>query len=301
MDRVQAEDVLPRRLLVVAILCAVAWLGVSPGYAADANAGAVGQIEPAGGVVAVSGPPGAVVRTVRVRQGDAVKAGDLLMVLDGGTQAGERDLAAIELQAARKLAASQVAAESLAVKLAEERLKEASRELASYQTLGPQSTSANELARLQAMQDQAQVAFDAEKAKQQVVNQEADRNVQAAAKKFDLAKAALEIHAPSDGTILKIEKRAGQTLGPGPALEMADLRTMYVTCQVYEGDLLEIAPGMKATISSPTLDRSLSGTVEEVSRLVDGRAKLGDVRIKLDRADPANRLVGMEVEVVIAR
>lgn len=291
-----------RRMLVVAFLCAVA-LGAaeSAGLAAESNAGAVGQIEPAGGVVAVGGPAGTVVKTVRVRQGDAVKAGDLLMVLDGGPQAGERDLAAIELQAARKLAASQVAAEVLAVKLAEERLKEATRELAMYQTLGAQSTSANEMARLQAMQDQGQVALDAEKAKQQVVNQEADRNVQAAAKKFDLAKAALEVHAPSDGTILKIEKRTGQTLGGGPVLEMADLRTMYVTCQVYEGDLLEIAPGMKATITSPTLDRSLTGTVEEVSRLIDGRAKLGDVRIRLDRADPANRLVGMEVEVVIAR
>jgi HlyD family secretion protein len=292
----------PRPMIVVAIGCALAmFVAGSAPLAAEDNAGAVGQIEPAGGVVAVAGPPGTVVRTVRVRQGDMVKAGDLLMTLDGGSQTGDRDLAAIDLTAARKLAVSQVAAQALAVKLAEQRLAEATRQLAAYRALGSQSTSANELARLEAAQQEAQVSLDAEKAKQDVVSQETARSVQEAAKKFDLAKSALEIHAPSDGTVLKIEKRPGQLLGPGPALEMADLSTMYVTCQVYEGDLLDISPGMKATIRSPTLDQPLTGKVEEISRLIDTRAKLGDVRIRLDKAAPANRLVGMEVEVVIAR
>jgi len=41
--------------------------------------------------------------------------------------------------------------------------------------------------------------------------------------------------------------------------------------------------------------------IEEIGRIVDTRSRLGEVRIRLDSAEPANRLVGMEVEVVIAR
>jgi multidrug resistance efflux pump len=82
---------------------------------------------------------------------------------------------------------------------------------------------------------------------------------------------------------------------------MGDLRTMYVNCQVFQGDILSLRTGMKATIRNAALARPLTGTVEEVSRIVDTRARLGDVRIKLDSVEPANHLVGMEVEVVIER
>ena len=76
---------------------------------------------------------------------------------------------------------------------------------------------------------------------------------------------------------------------------------MYVAAQVFQGDLLKLKPGMKARISNSALGRELTGTVEQVSRLVDTKAQLGDVRIKLDDTNLASRVVGMEVEVKIAR
>ncbi len=82
---------------------------------------------------------------------------------------------------------------------------------------------------------------------------------------------------------------------------MGDLRTMYVVCQVYEGDLLKLKPGMGATIKAEPLAKPLRGKIEDVGRIIETRARLGEIRIRLDSAEPANRLVGMEVEVTIDR
>ena len=269
--------------------------------AAQPNSGAIGQIVPSGGIIALTGAPGAIVSAVRVRPGDAVKAGDLLLTLQSDNLAAEQDLAAADLQGAKKVAESQIAVQNVAVELAKQRLQEATRELESYRTLGPRASSANEAARLEAAQTQARLQIQIEQAKLESVRTETNKAVQTAAKRLALANAATEIRAPSEGTILKIDRRVGQRLAGDSAIQMGDLRAMYVTSQVFQGDLLTLKPGLKATIRNSTLATPLTGIVEEVGRLVDTRSRLGEVRIKLDSVEPANRLVGMEVEVVIAR
>ena len=256
---------------------------------------------PSGGIVAVMGAPGSVVTAVRVRPGDPVKSGDLLMTIFSDSIKADQDLAALDLQGAKKVAEAQIAAQKLAVDVAQQRVREADREVEAYKALGPRATTANEAARLEAAQAQARLAVQIEQAKLETVKTETDRAIQAAQSRLSLAKLAMEIHAPSDGTILKVDRRIGQRLGPEAAIQMGDLRTMYVTCQVYQGDLLQLKPGMKATIKNAALANPIGGTVEEIGRIVDTRSRLGEVRIKLDSVDPANRLVGMEVEVVIAR
>ncbi len=82
---------------------------------------------------------------------------------------------------------------------------------------------------------------------------------------------------------------------------MGDLRSMYVVCQVYEGDLLRLKPGMRATIKAQPLAKPLYGRIEQIGRIVDSRTRLAEITLKLDSPDPANRLVGMEVEVDIDR
>jgi HlyD family secretion protein len=268
---------------------------------AQQNSGAIGQIVPRGGVIALTGEPGAIVSSIHVRTGDAVKAGDLLMTLQGDILKAEQDLARSDWQGAAKIKESQLAAQNLAVELSKQHLQEATRQLTTYKSLGDRAVSANEVARLEAQETQARLSLQIEQAKQQTVGSEADKSVQAAAKRLALANGAMEIRAPSDGTILKIDRRAGQRLAADSAIQMGDLSTMYVSCQVYEGDLLRLKPGMKATVKSATLATPITGTVEEIGRIVDTRSRLGEVRIKLDSAEPANRLVGMEVEVVIAR
>jgi multidrug resistance efflux pump len=289
---------------VLGALLAAAFLQLCPAEAAAPaqNAGAIGQIVPAGGIVALNGPVGAVVSSVQVKPGDSVKAGDLLMTLQGDTLKAEQDLAAADLQGARKVSEAQVAAQNLAIELARQRLGEATREVENYREMGARAIAANELARLQAAQAQARVAMQIEQAKLESVRSETNKTIQTAAKRVTLANSAVEIRAPSGGTILKVDRRPGQRLTPEtPAIQMGDLSAIYVACQVFQGDLLALKPGMKATIRNATLARPLSGTIEEVSRLVETRSRLGEVRIKLDSVEPANRLIGMEVEVVIAR
>jgi HlyD family secretion protein len=282
-----------------AVVAALALL--PPGAEAAQNSGAIGQIVPRGGVIALSGEPGAIISSVWVKLGDPVKAGDLLMTLRGDAQKAEQDLARNDWQSAVKMKEAQVNTQKLAVELAQQHLQEATRQLAAYRSLGERSVSANEIARLEAAESQAKLSLQIEQTKQQSVATEADKTVQAASKRLALANAAMEIRAPSDGTVLKIDRRVGQRLTADSAVEMGDLSTMYVTCQVYEGDLLRLQPGMKATVKSATLSMPITGTVEEIGRMVDTHARLGEVRIRLDSVDPANRLIGMEVEVVIAR
>ncbi|MEY4878630.1 MAG: hypothetical protein RJB62_98 [Pseudomonadota bacterium] len=292
----------PCRILLVSLFAGVVFLGFSrPVLAAAENSGAIGTIVPAGGLISLGGPVGAFVDEVKVAPGDVVTAGTVLMTLKGEGVTAERDVAAAELEASRTRSASEVAAQRLAVDLARQRLEEATRQVTGYRSIGPQSTSANELARLEGAENQARVALQIEQAKLRTANAESARLVGAAEERLALALSSLEIRASTDGTVLRVDRRAGQRLGAEPAIHMGDLTTMYVLCQVYEGDLLQLRPGMTATIRSATLGEPMTGTVEDVALMVDTRARLGDVRIRLDSVAPANRLVGMEVEVVIAR
>lgn len=100
---------------------------------------------------------------------------------------------------------------------------------------------------------------------------------------------------------MRIDQHVGELLTGTPAIEMGDIRTMYVICQAFQGDLLKLRPGLRATIKSSAFQNPLKGTVENVGRLVDTKAQLGDVRIKLDNPGLASKVVGMEVEVEIAR
>lgn len=290
------------RQILAAIFVAMAGLLVPPsGLQAAENSGAIGQIVPAGGIISLTGSPGGFVEKVHVAAGDSVLAGAILITVQSKALNAEHELATAELETARVISSAQIAAQNHVVEIARTRLQDAARELASYRAVGPQSTSANELARLEGGENQARLALQAEQARARTATAEGRRLVGVAERSLVIAQAAMEIRAPNDGTVLRVDRRAGQLLTGEPAVHMGDLTTMYVVSQVYEGDLLGLRPGMSATIENATLGAPLKGTIEDISRLIDTRARLGEVRIRLDNPVPANRLVGMEVEVVIAR
>lgn len=295
------SKVCSRQILVASFVILVSFLGPQSRLEAAENSGAIGQIVPAGGVISLTGSLGGFVEEVHVAAGDDVLAGAVLMTVRSEALSAEHELATEELETSRVMSAAQTAAQNHAVEVARARLQDASRELASYRAIGLQSTSANELARLESAESQARLSLQIEQARARTVNAEGRRLVGAAEQHLAVAQAAMEIRAPSDGTVLRVDRRTGQLLSGEPAIHMGDLSTMYVVSQVYEGDLLGLRPGMSARIENVTLGTPLSGTIEDISRLIDTRARLGEVRIRLDNPVPANRLVGMEVEVVIAR
>lgn len=288
-----------RGLLALGLM--LAWGLAVPALGAGQTTGAVGQIVPAGGIVGVMGAQGSRVSEILVRTGQAVKAGTLLMRTVAGSPDTDPALARRQLQAAQDLAAQQLAAQTAALALAQSRNDQARAQLATTQGLGSSIVSRKELDVATAAAADAATAVRAEEARLKAVRTQSQSSLDAARRQLEAAVQGTELRAPVDGTVLKINRHVGERLGGDPAIQLGDLGTMYVVCQIYEGDLLRLRPGMRATITAQSLPQKLEGRVVEIGRMVDTQARLGEVRIRLDRADPASRLVGMQVDVAIAR
>ena len=263
------------------------------------NIGAVGQIVPESGIVDVIGTPGSRVVAVYVHVGEVVKAGTLLMSTQGVAPQSDIAMAKSHLDVAKKLAVEEVAAQTAAVRLAESVAAQANTSARIYKAMGSALVSKKKLDLLEAAATQARLSLNAEQAKLRVTRTKAQSALVSAHRLYDLALQGADLRAPIEGSILRINRTVGTQLGNGAALEMGNLGVMYVQCQVYEGDILHLRPGMRATIRSHALAAPLQGRVEEVSRMIDPHTEVGKVRIRLDNAAPANRLVGMEVNVAI--
>jgi HlyD family secretion protein len=287
-----------------AVLSAAMVLALAaPATGAD-NIGGTGRIEPEGGVVALAGVPGARILSIAVRPGQMVKRGELLMTLDDREVRDNEKIAELALIQAKKDAAQTMAAELVAVRIADEHWQRAARDAANYRALGPDATSEKLIADNEQAANEARLQLGVERQRENQVRSDNTANISSAAKRLEIEQQKLaqyRVTAPSDGTILRIDQHAGEALSGTPAIEMGDIRTMYVICQAFQGDLLKLKPGMRATIKSSAFAKPLKGTVDNVGRLVDTKAQLGDVRIKLDDARIASKVVDMEVEVEIAR
>ena len=265
----------------------------------NSDIGAIGQIIPKGGVVDVIGSPGSRVIAVYVHIGEVVKAGTLLMNTHAMAPGSDVVTAKSQLDAAKKLAVEEVAAQTAAVRLAASVAAQANSSARIYKAMGSSLVSKKELDRLEAAATQARLSLDAERDKLRVTKTQTQSALVSAQRLYALALQGADLRAPINGTILRIKRTVGTQLGSGAAVEMGNLNVMDVLCQVYEGDILRLRPGMRATIRSRALPTPLQGRVKEIGRIIDPHAEIGNVLIRLDNAEPANRLVGMEVDVSI--
>jgi HlyD family secretion protein len=284
-------------LLAALLLCGAA----APQPPSDI--GATGTIEPKGGLVLLSGVSGATIKAINVHVGQSVKRGDLLMTLVDDQAQLDAKVAADSLDKAKEDAKQSISAEALTLKLDQEHYRQALKDAQLYRELGANATSVHQRAVLDAAAEDARVALTIEQHKYDQVQADSGADVDSAARGYDSARVKLgnfQLRAPSDGVILAINQHVGEAL-TGPALQMGDISVMYVSCQVFQGDLLKVKPGMKATITSNAFEKPLTGKVEYTGRLVQSTAQLGDVRIRLDNTELASRLVGMEVNVKIVR
>jgi HlyD family secretion protein len=274
------------------------------GNPASNSIGGTGKIQPRDGVVLITGVPGAVIRSIAVRVGDVVKKGDLLMVLDDRDARSSVDFAQLAAEQASTNAKRSIDDHELVMDRAAERLARAQRQLKVYEDLGPTATSQRQITDLQAAVKEAEYEVQFERSRDSQIRSDAANSVSNATKRLELTKKQLadyRVLAPSGGTVLQVNPHAGERLTGGSAIELGDLTAMYVVCQVFQGDILKLKPGMKATIKSTALDQSLAGTVEQIGRVIDTKAQLGEAKIRLDDPTLPSRLVGMEVEVQIAR
>lgn len=271
--------------------------------AANDAVGGTGRIEPRGGMVSLSGAPGAQIKSIAVHVGDFVKQGQLLVVLDDDSARAQQEIAQLAYNQTRLVSDQSVANERMQVEVTKKHWSQAQSDADAYRALGPTATSTRQIATSDTAAFEAKATYQAEQSKLRQVSAGAAADIQSAARRLKVANdmlATYQVRAPSSGTILRIDQHAGENAA-GPLIELGDISAMYVVAQVFQGDLLKVAPGMKVRISNTALGRDLSGTVEQVSRLVDTKAQLGDVRIRLADTNLASRVVGMEVEVKIAR
>ncbi|HTT82254.1 MAG TPA: HlyD family efflux transporter periplasmic adaptor subunit [Rhizomicrobium sp.] len=286
----------------VGVLSVALALSASISWADDI--GGTGQIEPNGGVVLLNGVQGARILSIPVHPDQMVKRGDLLMTLDDSEQRANTRIQELALIQARKDAAQNLAAAEEAVTIDEERLQRSVSDAENYRALGPDATSEKQIADMEQAAKEARLQLELDREKENQVRADNSANITSAVKRLQIEQQKLALYrvtAPIDGMILKIDQHVGENLTGASAIEMGDIRTMYVICQAFQGDLLKLRPGLRATIKSSAFSHPLKGTVENVGRLVDTKAQLGDVRIKLDNPSIASKVVGMEVEVEIAR
>lgn len=119
------------------------------------------------------------------------------------------------------------------------------------------------------------------------------------------------IYAPRNGQILEIFARPGEIVGSSAVLTMGDTEKMHVVAEVYETDVSRIRLGQTARITSRALRGAVTGRVVEIGWTIHKNdvlnvdpaaradARVVEVRIELDDAEPVKRLTNHTVDVLI--
>lgn len=306
---------------------------------AEEKVGALGRIQPGGGIIHMAGPPGDTIAAINVKEGDFIEKGEPLVTLaSGATYKAEVSLAKIALEKVDKLGQESIALQELkvadilkratmAIVIQELKIKKAKedydfalRRLKRLDAIGSDTFSAQ----------QAEVRrYDVEKARinmslveQGLKKLERDRDLNLASTRRELKRLRIEheinvkqaqqdlemarkklkssvLRAPMGGTVLEILQNVGERTGGQTLIKMADLRQMYVVAEIFEADLLKISPGMKATITSNSLPSPLNGQVESIGRIISDNSKITKVKIRLIDSEVASKLINLEVNVSI--
>src|SRR5579863_2500985 len=264
-----------------------------------------GKVEPLQNFEAHA-PVGTTVKKIRVREGDQVKKGQLLVQLDDAQArsqaaraqaqvlAAEADLNAIQkggnreevltlesqitkartdcdtaqrnLDALRRLR-EQGAASPGEIKNAEDQLKRTNADLNLLLQKQRNRYSQPEVARVEAQKSEAQAAY---LAAEDVLNQ-------------------LNIRAPFDGVLYSLPVLQGAYLNPGDlVLQEADLSKVRVRAFVDEPDLGRLAPGDKIEVTWDALpERTWEGTVSVIPAVIKlhGTRNVGETTCIVDNKD----------------
>jgi HlyD family secretion protein len=287
-----------------------------------------GRIEPQGRVQAISGPAGTgLIEKLQVDEGDTVRAGQVLAVLDGyESRKADYEMAEATLQLA-ELQRAQVNAGAKQAEIAAQRdvveAKRAQLELTqkqwdrhSSQDLSD-AVSKESLDTLKTQLDQAKADLAAAENTLKSLTEVRAVDDKVAAEQIAVQKAAaarakaemerLLIRAPHDGTILSLQARAGEMIGADGVLRMGDLAHLIVVAEIDESEAAQVKDGMEGTIDGTMLGQPVKAKVtwaaHEVFRqkrpasdiLIGRDARI--VEVELTPATPLPAVVGGEVVV----
>ena len=228
-----------------------------------------GIAEPARQAV-LAAPLSGVLMSVKVREGDQVKPGQILAVMDNRIAAAELQYAKVTSRQTAEIGQAQVTlqhAKSLLLRLLSVEDRRALSELEVEQATN--------------RRDQAAALLDA-------VREQAS----SAGAKLELAKTRLEVHnirAPLAGQVIRVDAQPGQTLsGPEPVVHIVDMRTLRVSLRVpvtFFGKL-EPGDGYHLAASAP-VNRSVPATLVACEPMIDAATQTFRCVFEMDNANRA--------------
>jgi HlyD family secretion protein len=256
-------------------------------YAATAK----GRIDIKGGVLRLSARREGIVQKVLADEGDMVKAGQILAVLDDQQARVSADLARAELEQARR-----------ALPAIEARRTIAEREEARLAPLAADNTVARQ--ELDLASDQVKLA-KAEVAAAGAAVETATQRVKAA----ELEIEQRSIRAPMDGQIMRLQTRMGDVVSPqNPLFLFAPHTTRVVIAELEERFVPEVKPGQSAeVILEADETHKFNARVLRIGRMVGARTPSDDPHERQDdhvvecllSVDAPQLLIGQRVIVRI--
>jgi membrane fusion protein, heavy metal efflux system len=112
---------------------------------------------------------------------------------------------------------------------------------------------------------------------------------------------ALTLRAPFSGVVTKLHRSLGEQVSAGEGiLELANLRTVWLECPVFEKDLGQLSQGMEAAftvLSYP--NKEFMGTLLSIGSVIDEKTRAASVLFEVPNNDEALKL-GMQADVRLA-
>lgn len=207
--------------------------------------------------------------SVLVREGQSVRAGQVLAVLDRREVAARREQArALLAELERGSRPEEIAQAAATVEVARQRLEDARRDLERAHTLFAGGAVSQEAV------DKSQMAYDvarsqlAQAEEQHRLVKSGPRRERIEAQRAQLAQVEavldnMAIRAPFDGVVTVRHREPGETAGAGaPVLSVLDRSSRWVRIFVREDRVGAVRMGLPATITSDTYrDRTYIGEV----------------------------------------
>jgi HlyD family secretion protein len=287
---------------------------------ADVAVASTARVEGASETVDIGAGVDGVVAELRVREGDVVRKGDVLAVIDRRELHAELRLAAAAADAARQ-ARTRIMRGSRVEEREQAEADVAAAEAVVRQTESQQRRTAELFAEgvvAAAERDEVRRNLDVSKAQLQAARKraelvnapplpedvaKADADVRSADEQVRLVQQTLDksfVRAPIDGTVLRTMLRAGETFSvmvPQPILSLADTSRLRVRAEVDERDVGHVFAGQRVLVRGDVWHGpGVPGRVERVSAQMGRKSvKTGDPAEKEDR-DVLEVVVGLDSE-----
>lgn len=296
----------------------------------------LGHLEPGDGVVHVSAPYFSgrppLVKELRVKEGERIRAGQIIAILDGRDQLqaalaqSEARVAVARSRVAQVKAGAKpadLAALKAEIERGEATLENARTELRRFELLRQKKdvsqfevdTRRTNVVTTERTIDQARQRLKgmSEVRPEDVALAEAElqsANADAARVRTDFD--STTVYSPMSAQVIRVRARAGEQVGASGIVELGETDRMYAVAEVYESDIGRVRVGQKAIVTSDLFASKIEGTVERIGMEVVKNevvpndpvsfsdARVIPVRIRLADSKPVAAMINAKVSVVFS-